>query len=280
MILAEAVGSCTDLAATVIRPLQRQYRGALRVAPLLVAVDPTRLLEFAKEKLTADELELGWLLHTQLEEADTIVLTKSDLALDLDATTTELRADYPHTPLLSVSATTGEQVDELMESWLGPASPAAVAGAQLNIDYSRYGRAEALMSWSDVQLELTADEPFSLNDWLADMLAAVNTAIIDTGSVIGHVKATVTAEDGDGAGQMAKGSLVAIGRWHVDRPADRHATTATALINARVCVPVAALASIIDIGVAEASATEIRYRVSRRTEFAPAQPVPTHRIPA
>lgn len=44
VILAEAVGSCTDLVATVLGPLQQGYAGSdLRVAPLTVVADPRRL---------------------------------------------------------------------------------------------------------------------------------------------------------------------------------------------------------------------------------------------
>src|SRR5437867_3608699 len=46
VILAEPVGSCTDLAATVLRPLQRLHAARFRLAPLSVAIDGTRLLRF------------------------------------------------------------------------------------------------------------------------------------------------------------------------------------------------------------------------------------------
>ena len=43
VIFAEAVGSCTDLAATVLRPLMSEYAGRFRVAPLTVLLDPVRV---------------------------------------------------------------------------------------------------------------------------------------------------------------------------------------------------------------------------------------------
>src|SRR5687768_12929933 len=42
VFLAEPVGSCTDLRATVQYPLRRLYGDDYRVAPLSVLVDPTR----------------------------------------------------------------------------------------------------------------------------------------------------------------------------------------------------------------------------------------------
>src|SRR5690606_9968454 len=42
VVLAEAVGSCTDLQSTVVRPLRHFYGDRLEVAPLTVVVDPLR----------------------------------------------------------------------------------------------------------------------------------------------------------------------------------------------------------------------------------------------
>ena len=42
MFLAEPVGSCTDLAATVSYPLRRLYGDAYSIAPYSVLVDPAR----------------------------------------------------------------------------------------------------------------------------------------------------------------------------------------------------------------------------------------------
>ena len=44
VFLAEPVGSCTDLVATVSYPLRRMYGDRYRVAPLSVLVDPVRVL--------------------------------------------------------------------------------------------------------------------------------------------------------------------------------------------------------------------------------------------
>src|SRR5579862_4947448 len=45
IILAEAVGSCTDLAATVCQRLRRFHASRFSVAPLTVLVDPARARE-------------------------------------------------------------------------------------------------------------------------------------------------------------------------------------------------------------------------------------------
>src|SRR5690349_21321446 len=44
VILAEPVGSCTDIVATVVRPLERDFPNVYEVAPFTVLVDPNRQL--------------------------------------------------------------------------------------------------------------------------------------------------------------------------------------------------------------------------------------------
>jgi hypothetical protein len=50
VIFAEPVGSCVDLAATVLRPLLRDEAHRFRVAPLTVLVDPARAIEMTSPR--------------------------------------------------------------------------------------------------------------------------------------------------------------------------------------------------------------------------------------
>ena len=43
VIIAEPVGSCTDLSATIVQPLKRKMVGELLVSPLSVMADPVHL---------------------------------------------------------------------------------------------------------------------------------------------------------------------------------------------------------------------------------------------
>ena len=78
MILAEAVGSCTDLAATVYRPLRRSYAAECSLAPLSVFVEPDRLREMLGPS-GQFEGSVRYLFEKQLAEAEIIVLSKTDL---------------------------------------------------------------------------------------------------------------------------------------------------------------------------------------------------------
>src|ERR1700754_3443164 len=80
VFLAEPVGSCTDLRATVQYPLRRLYGDDYRVAPLSVLVDPTRAARvLGLESGRSFSPKVRYVYEKQLEEADLIVINKSDL---------------------------------------------------------------------------------------------------------------------------------------------------------------------------------------------------------
>ncbi len=73
VIFAEAVGSCTDLAATTLRPLLRDYGGQYRIAPLTVLVHDQ-----------PHEPDLQFLFERQVAEADLVIRRDVDVAGWLD----------------------------------------------------------------------------------------------------------------------------------------------------------------------------------------------------
>ncbi|MEE2888351.1 MAG: GTP-binding protein, partial [Planctomycetota bacterium] len=103
VFIAEPVGSCTDLLATVSYPLRRIYGDQFRIAPLSVLVDPSRaarILGLAEGRSFSPKV--AYVYKKQLEEADLIVVNKCDT---LDETAREqlvevLRREFPRSEVL------------------------------------------------------------------------------------------------------------------------------------------------------------------------------------
>ena len=79
IFLAEPVGSCTDLTATVSYPLRRMYGNDYSIAPYSVLVDPVRaerILGLAEGKNFSPKVV--YIYKKQLEEAEIIVINKLD----------------------------------------------------------------------------------------------------------------------------------------------------------------------------------------------------------
>ncbi|WP_279235179.1 GTP-binding protein [Acetobacterium paludosum] len=79
IIIAEPVGSCTDLSATINQPLKEKFNEQLIIAPLTVLVDPMKLMDILNETPTELHKSSEYILKKQLEEADIIVINKLDL---------------------------------------------------------------------------------------------------------------------------------------------------------------------------------------------------------
>src|SRR4051794_3760311 len=107
VILAEPVGSCTDLVATVVQPLRDLYRTRFTVAPYAVLCKPShglRILGGADDGGFSPKA--AYIFRKQLEEADAVVINRVDeLPVNrVDELARLIAADYPGVPVLRLSA--------------------------------------------------------------------------------------------------------------------------------------------------------------------------------
>src|SRR4051812_1403922 len=71
VILAEPVGSCTDIVATVINPLRRLYPGRFSISGYAVVVDPVRALKvLGKTEPVGLSERITYIYRMQQDEAD------------------------------------------------------------------------------------------------------------------------------------------------------------------------------------------------------------------
>src|SRR6185369_8529957 len=113
IFIAEPVGSCTDLAATVTYPLRRMYQDNFTVAPISVLVDPIRAQRvFGLEKGGSFSEKVLYIYRKQIEEADLLIISKSDLLNDkqIEALRQAILKDFPEKDILAVSARSGKNI--------------------------------------------------------------------------------------------------------------------------------------------------------------------------
>src|ERR1041385_1346348 len=118
VFIAEPVGSCTDLVATVTYPLRRIYGNNFAIAPLSVLVDPIRALRiFGLESGSRFSEKVLYIYRKQLEEADLIVINKTDLleAGRLRVLEDALGSQFPGAEIVSVSARSNQGLEAWFE---------------------------------------------------------------------------------------------------------------------------------------------------------------------
>jgi len=253
--VAEAVGSCTDLVATVLSPLAERQPG-IEVAPLAIAVDPWRVRQMGAGQAHDDVV---YLFHSQIREADVVLLTRSDQ--DPPAVNSEVRALAPHAAVVRVSGLTGDGIEDWMAAAPDvPASP--LAG-----DYERYAAAEALLGWANATVEVSDAEGVDPGRFMHDVLGALS----DT--PVAHFK-LVCERPGGGSGSIVRqGSepVVDTGTLPDSVPSARF------LLNARIALSPDELEARLRSAAQRAVSDSAEVRWTDFECFRPAPPTPTHR---
>jgi len=154
VLFGEPVGSCTDLSATVLQPLKDLYAERLQVAPFTVVADPARLAQALEGNASGFPESVLYIFRKQLEEADLIVVNKTDLLspAELSELKRKVAGSYPQTRLLCASALRGEGV----EDWLEYVMKEETAGTRIaEVDYDAYADGEAALGWLNCTAKLS-----------------------------------------------------------------------------------------------------------------------------
>lgn len=182
VIFAEPVGSCTDISATTLHPLL-EYSEKYNLAPFTVLVDPARAANLVGEN---PEMPLSFLFRQQLEEADLICFTKSDLGLPIH--------DLGVQSLRQLSARTGQGV----AAWLDEVLSGALScdSRILDIDYEQYANAEASLTWLNLQAGLRPFTPCSSALLMGPLLDDLDLKLTEAAVSICHLKLIIDSASG------------------------------------------------------------------------------------
>jgi G3E family GTPase len=170
IIIAEPVGSCTDLLATVIGPLKVVYADSFTVAPLIIVLDASRALS---EGLSPSSLR-GYLRHHQIEEAEYVVLSKADLVTkkDIKGVTAAIKEVNKEAKVIPYSAITGQGFDRLLSI---VDSKKNSSRSPKDIDYDRYAEAEAELGWYNGRVEINNTDKFDAYDLITRILRRISS---------------------------------------------------------------------------------------------------------
>jgi G3E family GTPase len=187
IIIAEPVGSCTDLLATVIGPLKVVYAEAFSVAPLVIVMDASRAIA---EGFTRETLR-GYLRHHQIEEAEFIILSKVDLVKssqvkEISQVIGEINPAAKVIPYSSVNGKGLEKVLTVIDS------KKTSSRAPKDIDYDKYAKAEAELGWYNGKVEFVADSKVDAYDLNMKVLRQIASEYAPAD--IAHAKVMIVSE--------------------------------------------------------------------------------------
>jgi Ni2+-binding GTPase involved in maturation of urease and hydrogenase len=278
IILAEPVGSCTDLVSTVIEPLKRFYGNEFEVGPLAVLVKP----EHGRKILSNDATvgfspKAAYIFLKQIEEAEIVVINKIDkLGSAERAELLELlHRRYPAKQILAASGKTGEGYPAMVEALQRPRRSRDQA---LEIDYDIYAEGEAELGWLNCLLTIETTGPeFALDQVTLDLVRRIKRSLLERGAEPAHLKVLAEAD-----GERAIANLVSSeADADLSQSAGINSCRAELIVNARVAMAPEALSAVVAEAVERLAADRAwAHSLTDLQSFRPGRPMPTHRITA
>lgn len=275
VFLAEPVGSCTDLVATVIRPLTHVYNRPFDIAPYGVILKPSHGVKILKKQQQGGfSPKAEYIFRKQLEEADFIILNRIDELgpTQIDEIVALLSAEYPDRTIVKTSAKTGAGFDELTE-FLDQRGQ--FGRRVMEVDYDVYAEGEAELGWLNSQVTVTAPHEFDLDALLLDIIGRLHRRFLEHSAEAAHLK-TIGLCDGF----YAVANLVSNATGpELSLPSHTKTKSANVVVNARVATDPQELEKLVRAEVAGAcSQAGAAHQVDTLQSFRPGRPVPTHRI--
>ncbi|MEM2872831.1 MAG: GTP-binding protein [Nitrososphaerales archaeon] len=203
VVLAEPVGSCTDLLATIYAPLRKYYRDEISLSPFLVLVDASTILNYnQKFNLILPRAPLGFLISWQIKEADIIGINKLDLVGDSQlAEVKNLLSDInQEAELFLLSAKTGYNLDELAKILMEREHHTR---SSVDVDYDMYGTAEIELGWFNGSWKVTCENNIRPEEFVTEMMTETARRIESKGGQVIHLKLNFSTMEGS-----AKASLI------------------------------------------------------------------------
>lgn len=281
VFIAEPVGSCTDLVATVTYPLRRIYGDRFHISPLSVLCDPVRLRRIlGLDQGSSFSPKVAYIFLKQLEEADLIILNKCDTLSteSIASTKAALESRFPGKPVHTISARTGdgtsEWFDHLMDS-------EQTATAVMQIDYDTYAEGEALLGWLNATLQLKSSSDFSPDNFLRELAEGTRSRITRLGAEIAHLKMTLSPDN------ALSGDLAILNLVRNDFVPELSQTIGTDIQSAQLIVNCRAelapedIATCIRQTLADLTKSPafaaVKTDIAHLEHFRPGRPTPTHR---
>lgn len=276
-ILAEPVGSCTDLVATVVQPLVQLYQGRFEVAPYGVILKPSHGLRILKPGAKSGfSPKAAYIFRKQLEEADFVLINRIDelSPAEADELSELVAAEFPDTPQLRISAKTGEGFDALFQFL----DQRGNFGRRiLQLDYDTYAEGEAELGWLNARVTLAGEQPFDLDRLVLDIIGRLHVALGAADAETAHLKVIGLAAD-----SFAVANLVSSqSQPELSLPSRSRCSDAELIVNARVALDPVVLEREVRAAVeAACSAAGAKAEWHEARSFRPGRPVPTHRMTA
>jgi Ni2+-binding GTPase involved in maturation of urease and hydrogenase len=268
VLFAESVGTCTDLIATVAKPLNLD-RPDISVV-ISVFADAAFLASLLEGTSLFIEETVRYIYRKQLEEADLLIINKVDLIRppQRERIAVMLASEYPGKTVLYQNSRKDSDITRWIEL-TGSCRPAR--RVSLELDYAVYGAGEARLAWLDKRISIVGQGGAVVI--ARRIMDGIFRRIQEQRLFIGHLKFFVETER-----WKKKISFTPSTTDFPLLPDDRDIRNVNIVINARVQTDPQLLTGIVDEVIERASRSGNVIIPGDWSAFVPGYPRPARRI--
>ena len=274
VILAEPVGSCTDLIATIALPMQERMNETFQHSPYAVVLKPSHGLKILSgEGKGGFSPKAAYIFRKQLEESEVVVLNRIDELPkeDVERLKGYIEEQFPGRQIICISAKTGENVEQLIESLEQDAPPRSWT---MEVDYDTYAEGEAELGWLNATCRVSG-KSIELDRLCVAVVDELRQELSQADAEPAHLKVLCAAGTQTSVANLVSSDTPTMLSVSSEAMAER----AKMIVNARVRLDPETLDTLVRKVVAQAAQQQgLDIEVDDLQSFRPGRPVPTHRV--
>lgn len=172
VIIAEPIGSSTNIMGSVVSPMRSMYPDEFSVAPFFVAVDCVRALDILSEKKERDVDTVDIIPAHQIRDAEVVVLTKTDLVNKDTVAEIRKRVDalIPGIRIIETSSADLRNIGDIISIILSEEVSTKAPVAETN---QGFAFEKAKLGWYSGTYDITPEEDVDMYGVASDMMKGV-----------------------------------------------------------------------------------------------------------
>ncbi|MBO7409996.1 MAG: hypothetical protein J6T68_03625 [Candidatus Methanomethylophilaceae archaeon] len=192
VIIAEPIGSSTNIMSSVVAPMRSLYPDEFSVAPLMVVVDCVRALDILSEKKERKTETVDLIPAHQIRDAEIVILSKADLVdkATVEAIRKEIDRILPGCRIIETSSMDLRNINDIISIILSDEKSVKAPIAEQN---QGFAFEKAKLGWYSGTYKLTPKDDLDMYGMATDLMRGV-AKVYGPESIV-HVKVMLESED-------------------------------------------------------------------------------------
>jgi len=193
LIIAEPIGTSTNIISSVVAPLKTMYPEKFDVAPLFIVLDGTRAADLLSREAESGLLGKRIIPHHQLREAECVLVSRADQIgrEEMSSIVERIGAEVPEAEVIPYSAVDGTNVERTADLMI---SDRTSAKNSMPVDPALFAMEKASLGWYNASATIIHEGKLDAYAFALSVVKGLSSSF--DAEDIGHVKLIISSPAG------------------------------------------------------------------------------------